>query len=105
MVIQYPDEIIVSVKTDSTQDANGDFIEGSSEDIVFVGRFELNTKGAFITGDNGKRIDHMGIFYGPVSVENIALGSSVQIVKGDGTNYTGSVQQFSRGQLNVRIWV
>lgn len=97
--------ITIIFQAESTQDGQGNVIPGAEQKQEFAGRFELNTKGAFIIGDNGKRIEHTGVFYAPLNIGSVPLGATAKVLKHDGGAFEAVVQQFSRGQLNARIWL
>lgn len=102
MVTQYPHTITVkSLSGDSTQDSNGNWVQGSESSFEFKGRFETNSRSNFLKAADGSQIVYSGIIYAPFSTPNIALGTNIEVDNGT----KGNVLQFSRGQLNVRIWI
>lgn len=106
MVTQYPHTITVkSLSGDSAQDSNGNLVPGSESSFEFKGRFETNARSLFLQAADGNRIVYSGIIYAPFSTPNMAPGTSLEAKNGSDTIATGKVLQFSRGQLNVRIWI
>lgn len=102
---QYPDKVKITTDGESTQDANGNFVNGDENITEFSGRFEVNARSAFVIGNDGRRVEYKGMVYAPVSIGAVILGGSISVTRLDGTLITGKVEQFSRGQLNSRIWL
>jgi hypothetical protein len=108
MFEQHPDKIIIPKVGESSQDENGDFVAGvAGTNKGYKGRYEptSNVQSSFIIGDNGQRIEYKGIFYGPVDMETIPLGTTVKVIKKDGTLIVDRVAKFHRSQINTRIWL
>lgn len=96
---------MISSVAESTQDGEGNFVPGTPSTFEFKGRFETNSRSNFLTAADGKQIVYSGIVYALFSTANIALGTSVEVANENGPIAKGKVLQFSRGQLNVRIWI
>lgn len=102
---QYPHTITLSSVAQSTQDGSGNYVQGSGSTFDLKGRFETNKGNLFLTTADGKQIVYSGIIYGSLSTPNIVQGTSLVVKNGADTIANGNVLQFSRGQLNVRIWI
>jgi hypothetical protein len=110
VITQYPDDLSASVNAESTQDANGNWVQGSSGSaLTSKCRYEANDGSGYVVGENGNRIDFSAVVYLPVTAPLIKTGSVVQItIKRTGEAdqvISDSVKRFSRGQLNARIWL
>jgi hypothetical protein len=105
MVTIYPHTVTIRSVGDSTQDGDGNFEPGSDSSFGFKGRFETNSKSNILTAADGKQIVYSGIVYGKYSTPNIAIGADIEVANDNGPIAKGKVLQFSRGQLNARIWI
>lgn len=105
MVTQYPHTVTIKTVGDSVQDGSGNWVPGSDSSFEFKGRFETNRNGNFLTAVDGKQIVFGGIIYAKFSTPNIQLGTGIEVKNESDPVSKGRVLQFSRGQLNVRIWI
>lgn len=110
MVKQYPDTLIVSEASESTQDANGDFIPGDApEPSESPCRYEAASGSGYITTTDGRRIDFTGVVYLPKDTIRVKEGARVNIIVKRPDNpdvvLSDTVKRFFRGQLNARIWL
>jgi len=108
MVKQYPHTIkLYPVKGDSMQDNNGNWItpEDGGEPESYPCRMEPRSTAGFVTGVDGTQLTYSSIVYMPLSVPDIQVMTRVSIFKGELLVGVGTVKQFSRGQLNARVWL
>jgi hypothetical protein len=105
MVTQYPHTVTISSVSESTQDENGNYVPGTPSTFEFNGRFETNKAGNFLTAANGEQVVFSGIIYARYSTPNVPLGTGIEVMDGSSPVAKGKAVQFSRGQLNVRIWM
>jgi hypothetical protein len=107
MVKQYPHMIWFTTTTDATLDDNGDWISSAGESVLKVKcRAESSTGDGYLTGSDGKRIDYSWIVYLPLDTPLVKIGSNVSVY--DGTDVLidkDTVKRYSKGQLNVRVWL
>lgn len=105
MINQYPHTIKVTVKTGSTQDANGDWTGGSTSNNTYSCRAEVNTKNAIIAAADGTQIRYDWIVYMPLPAITGILGSDIEVKEGERVLCKSTLKQFSVGQLNQRLWL
>lgn len=106
VVNQYPHKILFSSATDSTRDADGNWIAGTTGvQLDKDCRAEVNGSSGYIVSPDGSRIDFAWLVYLPLPVDPVAEGTSVTVKDGDVTIATDTVKRFSKGQLNARIWL
>lgn len=109
MVVQYPHFIKITSAPGATQDANGDMTSsGSDYQAQLRGRAEPNSEGEYIQTDDGSRHLYTWCIYLPLTaIPDLRPGSKVEIglTNSVSPDYTGKIARFSRGQLNMRIWV
>lgn len=101
MVVQYPHTLIVTTQSsNAVQDANGNWIQGSnaiSEPLPC--RAEPNGNRSIVLPDGTQQVFAFMVYL-PLNTPDIAIGSKVQLNAG-----SYQVKQFSRGQLNCRLWL
>lgn len=106
MVTQYPDTITFKSLPDSVQDSEGNWITGDPVETSGKCRAESYTSNGFITTIGGERTDFAWVVYMPSGAARIKEGTDVTVVNELGeTLCNDTVKRFSRGQLNVRIWL
>lgn len=108
MVTQYPHMLWVTVNTNATKDGNGDWIPGSPGTLLKLKcRAESSSGNGYLTGSDGKRIDYSWVVYLPLDQATlIPTGSPVSIYDGDTLILEkDTVKRFSKGQLNIRVWL
>jgi hypothetical protein len=90
MVEQYPDT--VELKNGATA-------------LEYKARIEFGTNSR-VMNFNAQEVLVKAIVYMPLPVSDIANNWAVKVFDADqNVLYNGTVKQFSRGQLNARIWV
>lgn len=109
-VRQYPHTVKIYSIPDSVRDENGDWIPGGAPTMVLKkGRAEVrsgnNNANAYITGSDGVQITFFCIVYLPLPIDRFPPGTLVEVLDGDQQIVRSTIKQFSKGQLNARIWV
>jgi hypothetical protein len=105
-VSQYPHRLIaMQYESEAVQDENGDWVPQNSSLIDQACRAEPNSKGGFIPVADGKSYLFEWVVYLPLPVTELKLGTKVTIEWNGQEFGKGTVQRFSRGQLNARIWL
>jgi hypothetical protein len=105
MVEQYPDTIVVLVKTEPVQDVTtGAFTDGTTTTHTLRCRAEKNTEGKLITGADGNQISYDYTVYLPKMDTVIPIDSEYTLTKGLLTA-RGRVKDAINGQLNSRLWL
>lgn len=107
MVKQYPHTLTVTKVNETTRDENGDYLQADvGQTITSVCRAEAE-KGSdgFIIGADGTTIKFSWIVYMPLGVSGMVVGSKVTVDQDGETIVTDTVKRYSKGQLNVRIWL
>jgi hypothetical protein len=105
VVKQYPHTLKLTTIGSGTQDSEGNWIPGGSTEVEKPCRFETNDRGAIVATDDGAEIVYDGIIYLPLPADQIAPGTTVQVLDGVTVLSNRTVKKFSRGQLNARIWL
>lgn len=105
MIIQYPHKMVITVTTPATQDANGNWLPGSTTTIEKACRAEPNGSNGYIIGDDGARIDYAWTVYMPLPAVSAKTGAKVKVYNGIDLFCTDTVKRLSVGQLNARIWL
>jgi len=108
MVKQYPHTIkLFPVEGGSVKDANGNWKAAVAvvPERSYKCRMETRSTAGFITGTDGTQLQFSCIVYMPLPVDDIQVMTRVDIYKGDVLVASGTVKQFSRGQLNARAWL
>ena len=68
-------------------------------------RAEINSQAAKIILQDGTAYEYAALIYCPLLTPDIAEGTKIIVMDGTITRIEGIVKAFSRGQLNLRIWV
>jgi hypothetical protein len=106
MVKQYPHTGKVFVAESSVKDANGNWPESSGSLLVeTVCRAEPNKGNQYVIGQGGKQITFSSIVYMPIPVQEIKPGMLFEVWDGELLKVREPVKQFSKGQLNARVWL
>lgn len=109
MVAQYPDKILVhSNASNSTQNEQGDWVipqEDAPAPLEMPCRVELRSSAGYISSADGKLIEFQSIIYLPLPTPEVYIDQTISVKNGDVIKLTGTVKQFSKGQLNARIWI
>src|SRR5690348_9137036 len=106
MVTQYPHTITITSVSGNDKDISGNWQKGSASTFQYSGRFETNSGSNFLTAADGRQVQYSGIIYSSYATPNINIGASVEVVdESGGPKAKGKVIQFSRGQLNARVWI
>lgn len=105
MVTQYPDTVKVTVTAPATRDASGNYTLATTTTTELTGRWEANGKGLFVATEGGQQIVYSGIVYLPKGTAKPPYGAKVEVYRDTVLIATGTVQNFSAGQLNCRMWL
>ena len=107
--IQYPDVLsyVKSTGGSSHYDDDGNLVivPPVIENISLKCRAEANSKGAYLSGIDGNRIEFDWVVYMPLPFESIAVGVAIQIAREGVLRAKGNVKRSISNQLNARIWV
>ena len=98
---------VAGAVANSTQDSNGDWVQGTQDaDIAEIRcRYETKDGNGYVTNESGVQIAYDAIVYMPLPVETIAIGAQVSIEDNGVPITKQEVKHFSRGQLNARVWL
>jgi hypothetical protein len=106
-LIQYPHLASIFENVEATRDENGNWVDPVPEDAkTFICRAEPaigNRNNGLKEGGDGAVTDFNWIVYCPLETPDIVPGT--QIIVYGAMQIQDSVKRFSRGQLNVRIWL
>lgn len=105
MVKQYPHRLVITTKTGSTQDGNGNWLPGTDTTIEKGCRAEPNGRNATVNSADGTAIVYDFNVYLPLPIDNIAVGAIAQVYNGDTLLCKSTVKRFNKGQLNARLWL
>lgn len=109
MVVQYPNKILIHSKTsNSTQNEQGDWVVPQEEvpaPVELPCRIELRSSAGYITSTDGKLIEFQSIIYLPLPMPDVSIDQTISVKNGEVIRFVGTVKQFSKGQLNARIWI
>lgn len=100
MVVQYPDEIVITRAGGSVQDENGNWVTTPSEEITIPCRFVPNGAGKSVALADGTNYVFTYRIAFPVGTENV----KEQDVYTRGSE-TGIIKRFEIGQLHSVAWV
>lgn len=108
MIRQYPDTATIPGKDgESSQNGDGVIVPGTeADDFTQKGRYEPSTlnNAEFIV--DGNKFKLKGIFYMPVSAQNVEAGVDFKVINSLGDEVlTTKVLFFSRGQLDCRVYL
>lgn len=109
MVKQYPHTVTFSSGTAAVQGADGNWTEGVTKSFDVSGRFEPvngSVGSEYVIGQDGQQIRIRGIVYMPLDKSaDIEVGCGIIVQSDSDLILDDVVKQFSRGQLNMRVWV
>jgi len=105
MVRQYPHRLVITTKSGSTQDGNGNWQPGTETTTEKICRAEPNSRNATVKAEDGTAIQFDFNVYMPLPVDTIAVGTKIEVYSGDELLSTNTVKRFSKGQLNARLWL
>src|SRR5690242_8051724 len=109
--MQYPDTISFQDSADAVYDqSSGNYVSGADAGPVSSDcRYEPANGNAWISTQDGEKINFSGIVYMPRNAPVFKEGSEVTITeKRDGQEdriFKQKVLRFHRGQLNARVWI
>lgn len=106
MVIQYPHTGKVYLPGDSQRDATGNWIASDvSLQLQTKCRAEPARGSQYVVGLNGQQITFWCIVYMPIPDDEVKPGMLFEVWDGENLIIKTDVKQFSRGQLNARVWL
>ena len=106
MIIQYPNIGKAVLPGDSVKDADGNWIEGLGVvQLETVCRAEPAKGTSYVAGIGGDLIVYSCIVYMPIPGEEIKPGTLFEVWDGERKIVRTDVKQFSKGQLNARVWL
>lgn len=104
-VIQYPHIGKAYLPGDSVKVGTVWTESGSSLDLETRCRVEPRGESQYITGIDGKHITFSSIVYMPIPAKEIKVGTLFEVWDGEILKVREDVKQFSKGQLNARVWL
>lgn len=105
-LMQYPHRMVITLVSDSAQDAQGNWIQGSMTVTERICRAEPSSSGRYLNGADGEKIYFDFILYMPLPADTIPPGAEIQVYNADDElMVNGNLKRFNRGQLNARAWV
>lgn len=107
MYVQYPHILNVTLNSAASQNANGDWQPGgSTTGKAYACRGEVNGNNALIAVPDGKQVIYSWVVYMPQGDE-IKPGTQAMLSNPETGQvlFNGQVKQYSRGQLNQRVWL
>jgi hypothetical protein len=110
MIKQYPHYLFKHVVTESTQNADGSWSQPTDSWVLHSEcREETNGKGQMVNGPDGRAVVYSSNVFMPKSEVVIADGTEVLVSETNSElgvfRIKGRVLKFSKGQLNIRLWV
>lgn len=106
MVYQYPNIGKAFLPGSSTKGADGNWDEVSATvQLETKCRAEPAKGTSYVAGVGGILIVYSCIVYMPVPVAEIKPGTLFEVWDGERLIVKADVKQFSKGQLNARIWL
>ncbi len=106
MVIQYPHTGKAFLPGDSGRDGAGDWIQaGQSMFLETSCRAEPVKENQYVVGVNGQQIVFSCIVYMPIPDVELKPGMLFEVWEDDRLITKTDIKQFSKGQLNARIWL
>ncbi|RZJ88732.1 MAG: hypothetical protein EOO20_12840 [Chryseobacterium sp.] len=100
--------LTVSYQTGSAEkDENGDWTGGSNQIQVNYPkcREQPNSKGSYVDGPDGKKIEFSSLVFVNGKIENVPVGSVIEVFDGTKSILNGTVLKFSSNVYHSRIWV
>jgi hypothetical protein len=105
-VIQYPHTGKAYKGTESVKGSDGNWTQGSlNSELETICRVEPAKANQYINGADGKRITFTSIVYMPIPELVIIPGMLFEVWEGERLIVKEPVKQFSKGQLNARVWL
>lgn len=104
-VSQYPHTMSYATVSDSEQNGDGNWTDGTTDALETKCRYEPSTKPVFVEAADGQQIRITGMVYMPLPALNIQPGTRVQVFDGVTVLSKETVKRYSAGQLNQRIWL
>lgn len=105
MVTQYPHTATATINSDAITLPNGDIQPGTTTTVSFKCRVEPSTGYGTVKTQDGTALDYAWKVYGK-NIPVLAFGTDVEIKDNQGRIVCkDTVKQFSKGQLNTRLWL
>lgn len=106
MVKQYPHTITITTYPSGTRDEDGNPLQGTPTTTTATKcRYEPNQKAAMIVKEDGTEVVYSGTVFMPLSSLHISPGATAEVKNGDQVLSNGKVLRFSKGQINMRLWL
>jgi len=103
--MQYPDNIVLTITTPAYQDANSNWVAGTTSTLTSSCRLEPNGTGRQVMGDDGVLRDYAYTCYLPQMTTVVPSGSTYVATTLNNGVVSGTVKRASNGQLNSRLWL
>lgn len=106
MILQYINTGKAIIPGESVKGDGGNWTETGSE--VFLEtkcRVEPAKNNQYITGADGKQITFSSIVYMPIPEVILKPGMLFEVWEGERLIVKEPIKQFSKGQLNARVWL
>lgn len=106
MVKQYPHSAIAKTAGNSVKDSEGEWVKVGEETILETDcRAEPAKANQYLEGADGKRITLVSVVYMPIPPIDLEPGTLFEVRDGEKLIVRETVKQYSRGQLNARVWL
>lgn len=106
MVKQYPYTGIATHAAESVKNDSGNWVGGSDSVILETPcRVEPAKANQYLEGTDGKRITLTSVVYMPIPSLDLKPGTLFEVRDGETVIVKETIKQYSRGQLNARVWL
>lgn len=105
MVTQYPHDLTATVMAPATRDDAGNYVPGATTILTGKCRVEPNGSGRYIVAADGTQVFFSWMVYMPKNATDIPVGAQVVVTDNGNAKASGTVKQYSKGQLNARVWL
>ena len=106
MVIQYPNTGKAYKAGESVKDSQNNWT--TTDPVLQLEtrcRVEPARANAYLNGADGKQITFTSIVYMPIPPADLGVGTLFEVWDGERLIVKEPIKQYSRGQLNARVWL
>lgn len=105
MVRRFPHTMTITTAGEATLDSKGNWTGGAAATTEHACRFETNTDGTVISGENGMQVVYEGIVY-TKAAGPFTLGSAIEVQNEAGEVIAkGSVKQVVKCSFHTKLWL
>lgn len=98
--IQYNETLKVTRLLGSSQDENGNWIDGGKLEFTIKAGLRTNSKGSVVRGEDGNNINYAYDVRIPISERNLEIDDTVEW-----NGFEFKVLNYQKGQLHARAWL